>query len=236
MKPPSLFLVPNVIAEEALQTISPQALSVLKDLRFFLAEDLRTARRFLSSLRLFSSIEALNFQKLNKDTDYAALDELMRPLLKGESIGILSESGCPGVADPGAMAVRWAHEHQIRVVPLVGPSSLLLALMASGLNGQQFAFHGYLPIETQEAARRIRELERESALKNQTQIFIETPYRNQAVFQHLVKNLSASTRLCVALDLTGASEDIKTQTIERWRKHEAGWPKLPAVFLFLADA
>ncbi|MFN8689517.1 MAG: SAM-dependent methyltransferase, partial [Cyclobacteriaceae bacterium] len=167
---------------------------------------------------------------------YADLNEIMQPLLEGDSIGVISESGCPGVADPGALAVRWAHAHQVRVVPLVGPSSLLLALMASGLNGQKFAFHGYLPIEGQEAARKIRELERESAAKGQTQIMIETPYRNANLFQNLIKNLSAHTRLCIAMDLSGKSEWVQTQTVEEWRKHATPWPKTPAVFLFLADS
>lgn len=236
MTPVALYLIPNVVAEDALHTLSPQALAVLPDLRFFLAEDARTARRFLSSLKIYSAIEGLNFQRLDKDTAYADLNEIMQPLLEGDSIGVISESGCPGVADPGALAVRWAHAHRVRVVPLVGPSSLLLALMASGLNGQKFAFHGYLPIEGQEAARKIRELERESAAKGQTQIMIETPYRNANLFQNLIKNLSAHTRLCIAMDLSGKSEWVQTQTVEEWRKHATPWPKTPAVFLFLADS
>lgn len=236
MKSVALYLIPNVVAEDALHTLSPQALAILPNLRFFLAEDVRTARRFLSSLKIYPSIEELNFQKLDKDSKYSDLNEIMQPLLEGNSVGVISESGCPGIADPGALAARWAHAHNIRVVPLVGPSSLLLALMASGLNGQQFAFHGYLPIEGQEAARKIRELERESAAKGQTQVMIETPYRNTNLFQGLLKNLSGHTLLCIAIDLTGRNEYVKTQTVEEWRKQGTSWPKAPAVFLFLAGS
>jgi 16S rRNA (cytidine1402-2'-O)-methyltransferase len=135
-------------------------------------EDIRTARRYLSSLKIYPSIEVLVFEVLNKETPPQKLPELMKPILLGHHMGVISESGCPGVADPGALAVKYAHENNIPVIPLVGPSSLLLALMASGLNGQQFAFHGYLPIEANEATQRIKELERESTIKNQTQIFI----------------------------------------------------------------
>jgi 16S rRNA (cytidine1402-2'-O)-methyltransferase len=230
-----LYLIPNVIADDTSSLVVPrQVIDVLPFIQHFLAEDLRTARRYLSSLNLFPSIEALHFEVLNKETEKQELPALMKPILAGLNVGVISESGCPGVADPGALAVQYAHENDIQVVPLVGPSSILLALMASGLNGQQFTFHGYLPIDTREAAQRIKELERVSKAKNQTQIFIETPYRNNTVFDHFMKNLHSETKLTVALDLTGQHEFVRTLKVEQWKKQKQSWPKSPAVFLFLA--
>ena len=201
-----LYLIPTVIADNtAKKVISPYVREILKPIRFFLVEDIRTARRFLSSLSIFESIEQLYFNTLDKNTTEAELPQLMGPLLEGKPIGIISESGCPGVADPGALAVRYAHQKGITVEPLVGPSSILLALMASGLNGQRFAFNGYLPVEAQEASQVIKNLESESKTKNQTQIFIETPYRNNALIGHLLKSLHDETLLCIALNITGDS-------------------------------
>jgi 16S rRNA (cytidine1402-2'-O)-methyltransferase len=197
-------------------------------------EDVRTARRYLSSLKVYETVETLSFSVLNKDTADAELPDLLRPVLEGEDVGVLSESGCPGIADPGALAARFAHENGIRVVPLVGPSSILLALMASGLNGQNFAFHGYLPIEAKESAKVIKDFEKESRVRNQTQIFIETPYRNNAILNNLLKNLPPQTRLCIALDITGESEFISTRTVKKWQSDAIELPKTPAVFLFLA--
>lgn len=230
-----LFLIPNVISESTEDAVIPIGVkTVLKDLSHFLAEDVRTARRYLSSLNIYPSIEILQFKVLNKDTSSQELSELMLPITEGHDVGILSESGCPGIADPGAIAVEYAHRQNIRVVPLVGPSSILLALIASGLNGQQFAFHGYLPIDAKEAHQKIKELEQESRAKNQTQIFIETPYRNNSVYNYFLKSLQASTRLTVALDLTGKNETVLNKTINQWKKANVNWPKSPAVFLFLA--
>jgi 16S rRNA (cytidine1402-2'-O)-methyltransferase len=229
-----LYLLPSVIAERTEQTVIPPAMrAVLPQLRHFLAEDVRTARRFLSSLKLHPSIEALQFEVLDKDTKDDQLPGLLEPLMAGHPMGLLSEAGCPGVADPGARAVAYAHRHQIKVVPLVGPSAILLALMGSGLNGQQFAFHGYLPVEARALTQKLQTLEAESKAKSQTQIFIETPYRNQALFQQLVKSLHPTTHLCVAQDLTGEAETITTKTIGEWRSQPVNWSKLPAVFLFL---
>ncbi len=149
-------------------------------------------------------------------------------------MGVVSEAGCPGVADPGALAVEFAHEKNIQVVPLVGPSSVLLALMASGLEGQRFAFHGYIPVEEKEAVAAIRGLERESKERGQTQILIETPYRNQKMLERLIRHLQSSTRLCVAADLTGANERIESRTVAKWRSKQTELPKVPAIFLFLA--
>jgi 16S rRNA (cytidine1402-2'-O)-methyltransferase len=230
-----LFLIPNVIAPDTQDSVlSFQIRNTLPGISFFLAEDLRTARRFLSSLHVYPSIETLHFSVLDKDTVYTAMRELFSPIFAGNDLGVLSEAGCPGIADPGAMAVQFAHENGIKVIPLVGPSSILLALMASGLNGQRFSFHGYLPIEKGETARAIRDLEKESKAKNQTQIFIETPYRNNSLLQHLISNLSPETRLTLALDLTGASEMVTTKKIREWKLQTVELPKKPAVFLFLA--
>jgi 16S rRNA (cytidine1402-2'-O)-methyltransferase len=235
MKPGKLFLIPTVIAEGTQATVIPaQVLQILPNINHFLVEDVRTARRYLSSLKIYNSIEALHFEVLNKETPEEKLAVLMKPVNDGHHVGVISESGCPGVADPGALAVKYAHENNIQVVPLVGPSSLLLALMASGLNGQQFAFHGYLPIEAKEALQKIKELEHESKTKNQTQIFIETPYRNNSVFDHFLKSLHSNTRLSVAVDLTGPNESVRTFSVAEWKKNKENWPKAPAVFLFLA--
>jgi 16S rRNA (cytidine1402-2'-O)-methyltransferase len=182
-----LYLIPTFIAEGTTPLVIPQqVILALKDIRFFLTENARTSRRYLSSLKLYDAIESLSFQTLDKETKEAELPTLMLPLLEGNNLGIISESGCPGVADPGSMAVRYAHQYNIAVIPLVGPSSILLALMASGLNGQSFAFHGYLPVDAKEAAKLIKDLESQSILRNQTQLFIETPYRNNQVLDHLL--------------------------------------------------
>ncbi len=229
-----LYLIPVPIAEDTLSVIPQQLMDTIRPLTHFVVEDVRTARRFLSSLKIYSSIEALHFQVLNKDTKEAELNQLLKPLSEGIDVGILSESGCPGIADPGALAVKYAHQHKITVVPLVGPSSIVMALMASGLNGQQFAFHGYLPVEAKDAAAKIKELERESKIRNQTQIFIETPYRNTSLFDHLLKHLQSETLLTVAIDITGKNESIQTKTIKQWKASKEAWPKTPAVFVFLA--
>jgi 16S rRNA (cytidine1402-2'-O)-methyltransferase len=162
------------------------------------------------------------------------LPRILEPLQRGINMGLLSESGCPAVADPGALAVGFAHRNGIIVVPLVGPSSLMLALMASGLNGQRFAFHGYLPVESKDAASAIRALERESAEKSQTQIFIETPYRNNKLLGHLLRTLQPTTRLCVAANLTAPDESIQCKPISEWKKQTPELDKVPATFLFLA--
>jgi len=233
--PGKLYLIPNVIADDTQNVvITAQVRNELPHIVHFLAEDIRTARRYLSSLRIYESIEPLHFSVLNKDTPPQELEELFEPVVKGHDMGVISESGCPGVADPGALAVKYAHDRGIRVVPLVGPSSLLLALMASGLNGQRFAFQGYLPIDPREAAKVVKDFERESRQKNQTQLFIETPYRNNAVFDVLIKNLNPETLLCVAVEVTGKEESILTQPVSRWRQTSPTWPKAPAIFLFLA--
>ncbi|HEY9008398.1 MAG TPA: SAM-dependent methyltransferase [Ohtaekwangia sp.] len=230
-----LYLIPNIIADNTQSVvIPPHIIQALPGIKHFLAEDIRTARRYLSSLKIFESIEPLAFEVLNKDTKAEALKKFFEPAFDGHNIGVLSESGCPGVADPGALAVKYAHEHDVQVVPLVGPSSILLALMASGMNGQRFAFHGYLPIDGKDAGAIVKALEKESRAKNQTQIFIETPYRNNSLMTVLLKNLQDDTQLCVALDITGKNEMIKSFSIKRWRTTQLSFPKSPAIFLFLS--
>jgi 16S rRNA (cytidine1402-2'-O)-methyltransferase len=231
-----LYLIPAVIAEETQHAVIPPHIrEALPSIQHFLAEDIRTARRYLSSLKVYPSIEPLKFEVLNKDTKSESLKTFFEPIFRGANIGVLSESGCPGVADPGALAVKYAHENDIHVIPLVGPSSLLLALMASGLNGQRFAFHGYLPIDGKDASSVIKVFEKESHSKNQTQIFIETPYRNNSVMTALLKNLQDTTLLCVAVNVTGEGEKIKTLPVRKWKTLKTEFPKSPAVFLFLAQ-
>lgn len=231
----NLFLIPTVIAEDTQQQVIPASvLAKLTNIHHFLAEDVRTARRYLSSLKIYDQIESLEFNVLNKDTTPIEIEELFSPVFAGNHLGVLSESGCPGVADPGALAAAFAHSNDIKVIPLVGPSSILLALMASGLNGQHFAFHGYLPIDKDESTSTIKNFEKESRVKSQTQIFIETPYRNNQLFSKLLKSLSANTMLCVAVDLTGSHESVQTKRVSEW-KQNSEWPKVPAVFLFLAQ-
>lgn len=229
-----LFLIPSHIAVGVMGDIPPMVTDALKTIKHFLAEDSRTARRYLSGLKIYESIEALHFSTLNKDTQEKELTELFAPIFSGEHLGVISEAGCPGVADPGALAVKFAHEKNIQVIPLVGPSSILLALMASGLNGQRFGFHGYLPIDSKEAAQKIKSFEKESRQKNQTQIFIETPYRNNQLLKNLIESLNPFTQLCIALNLTGTGEFIKTRSVNDWKKQLPNLPKEPAVFLFLA--
>lgn len=230
-----LILIPATIAEGTQHKVIPlQVKNELQGIQHFIVENIRTARRYLSSLEIYESIEPLIFNVLDEETKETELTELFRPIYNGQNLGVLSESGCPGIADPGALAVKYAHEHDIAVLPLVGPSSILLALISSGLNGQRFAFHGYLPIEAKEREKAIREFEKESLHKTQTQIFIETPYRNTTLFQSLLRNLKAETKLCIAIDLTGEHEQIKTLPVKEWKLKTIDLPKLPAIFLFLA--
>ncbi len=230
-----LYLVPTIIAEDTAQLVIPQhVLLSLKDIHYFLVENARTARRYLGSLKIYDSIEALTIEVLDKETKETELLTLMRPLVEGNNMGVISESGCPGVADPGSMAVRFAHQRNIQVIPLVGPSSLLLALMASGLNGQKFAFHGYLPVDGKEATKIIKELERESEQKNQTQLFIETPYRNNQILDHLLNSLKPTSQVSIALDLSGKNEFVQTMFVKDWKLNKPSLPKEPAIFSFLA--
>ncbi len=227
-----LYLIPNLLGDTPWQQVLPALVpEEVGSLSCFIAEDVRNARRFLKKLIPDADISAFRFFELNQHTSDQEKAGFLKPLLEGTDMGLLSEAGCPGVADPGAEMVRLAHRHHCRVVPLVGPSSLLLALMASGLNGQQFAFVGYLPVKSGERVRRILEVEREGTTGNQTQIFIETPYRNNALLRDLVRVCHPSTMLCVAAGLTTPAEMIKTMPISEWRQNLPELDKIPAIFL-----
>lgn len=228
----TLFLLPTILAEgTAAQVLSPQVTEVISQLDYFFAEELRTARRFVSSLRLGRVIQDLTFYELNKKTPQADTAAQLRALPAGQDIGVLSEAGCPGVADPGAVAVRLAHELGMKVVPLVGPSSILLALMASGLSGQSFAFHGYLPIDKADRRKALLSLEKESRERRQTQIFMETPFRNNHMLETILAACQPDTLLCVASNLTAPDEYIKTQTVQAWRNQKINLHKQPTIFL-----
>ena len=206
---------------------------VMNSLDYFIVENTRSARRFLSKAGVSRKIEELEFVELNEHTtDAREVERMLKPVLEGRSAGVISEAGVPGVADPGAAIVALAHRHGVRVVPLVGPSSILMSVMASGLNGQSFAFVGYLPIKDPERQRRLKELERRVVEEQQSQLFIEAPYRNVKLFETLVKSLSPRLKLTVATDITAPDEYIRTMTIEAWRK--AGVPpfeKRPTIFI-----
>lgn len=235
--PATLFLIPTILVEgTAAQVLSPQVMEVIGQLDYFFAEELRTARRFVSGLRLGRVIEDLTFYELNKKTPERAIAAQLRALPVGADIGILSEAGCPGVADPGAVAVRLAHEMGMKVVPLVGPSSILLGLMASGLSGQSFAFHGYLPIDKIERRKAVLFLEKDAREFGQTQIFMETPFRNNHMMETLLEACQPDTLLCVASNLTAPDAYVKTQTVQQWRDSTRSGKKLdlhkqPTIFL-----
>jgi 16S rRNA (cytidine1402-2'-O)-methyltransferase len=228
----SLYLIPNLLSDSPWTEVLPQPVSgIVSNLRFFIVEDVRNARRFLKKLEPAIHIDNLVFFELNKFTTDQQKAEYLKPLSDGSDIGLISEAGCPGVADPGADIVRLAHLRNFRVIPLVGPSSILLALMASGLNGQQFAFHGYLPVKQPERISKIQLIERQAYSLKQTQIFIETPYRNNPLINDLLKTCQPSTLLCMAADLTSEQEFIQTRTIGDWKKQVPNLDKIPAIFL-----
>lgn len=236
MKKGIIYLIPSAIAQGTPnEVVSQQVLDVVKSTTYFLAETIRESRRFISSLKLGIDISSLEFEKVDKDTTDSEAEKYLTHALKGENIGILSDAGCPGVADPGAQVARIAHKLNLQVVPLVGPSSLLLALMASGLNGQSFAFNGYLPIESKEASQKIKQFEKVSRSQNQTQLFIETPYRSDRTYEILLKSLNQNSLLCVATDITGVNESIKMLQISEWKKQKLTIGKKPTVFLFLSS-
>ena len=235
-KSPVLFLIPNVIADDtATEVIAPQIRSIIQKTDHYLVEDIRTARRYISSLKTGRVIEEMQFEVLNKKTKDEELKAFFAPMRNGKNIGIISESGCPGVADPGALAVAYAHQHNIKVAPLVGPSSILMALMASGMNGQKFCFHGYIPIDKKDGAKVIKELELESRKLNQTQIFIETPFRNNQLLSTMLDTLHGETRLCIAKDISGKDEFIKTNPVYRWKKEKPELHKTPTIFLIHSE-
>jgi len=232
----NLYLIPTTLGESGTSHVIPTDVSaIVKNIKYFIVENIRTARRYLRKLDPQINIDDLHFSELNQHTDSQIIDGYLNPISAGFDVGIISEAGCPGVADPGAEVVKYAHIRQIRVIPLVGPSSILLSLMGSGMNGQNFAFIGYIPVKHEERTKAIKDIERKSATENQTQIFIEAPYRNSPLINDLIKTLGDQTRLCVACDLTLETEFIKTKTIIQWRKEIPDLNKRPAIFLVQAS-
>lgn len=231
-----LYLIPNVLAEGTANGSMPShTIETALRLRYFAIEEIRSARRLLRSWDKSFPIDDSTFWPLTKDTDTRGLAPMLYALKQGHDVGVISEAGCPGVADPGALLVAAAHAQGVQVVPLVGPSSFLLALMGSGLNGQCFAFHGYLPIEEPAKVRALKELEANSRKLNMTQLFMETPYRNVALWALMLKHLAGSTRLSVSIGLTGPEQYVQTHSVKEWQsKPLPPLNKVPAVFLLLA--
>lgn len=229
----TLYLVPVPLGSSPNGTVLPgDVIERARNLTHFLAENPKSARGFLKSLPASTPLQQIEIRELSEHTPENALPELLAPLLAGIDVGMVSEAGCPAVADPGGKLVALAHERNIRVVPLVGPSSILLALMGSGLSGQNFCFHGYLPAKTEDREKKIRELEKESRQAKRTQIFIETPYRNQQMLEALLKSCAPSTKICIASDLTLISEQIETRTSNEWKRRRLpDINRRPTIFL-----
>lgn len=229
-----LHLIPSPLGDnEPAEVIPAPVLELLKSITTYVVEEARTVRRYLSRAGLKGHIEELRLVELNEHTTPAEVEAMLPLFDEGNNVGLISEAGLPAVADPGAALVALCHRHGIEVVPQVGPSSLMLALMGSGLNGQSFAFRGYLPAKTDERRAAIREVEKLSGALHQTQIFIETPYRNDALLADLLANLSPQTRLCLAADLTLESQTIRTMSVAEWKKIGFSVGKRPCVFLIL---
>ena len=228
--PGTLYLIPAPLGE-TIWPLAEDTRQLVSRLKFFAVENARTARRQVKVLELSFPLQSIRFLSLENE-----LAQSLQILLDGDCLGLMSEAGCPGVADPGAKLVSLAHENHVRVVPLPGPSAILLALMASGLNGQRFTFRGYLPVEKVERLANIREMEKDSRVRDETQIFIETPYRNQPMLESLLIALAPATRLCLATDLTLASETVRTDTVANWKRLPPQLGKRPTVFLVSASA
>ena len=232
-----LYLIPITLSNPGETTVVPEDVlpqtikRTIDFVDYYIVENEKTARKFIKSIHPEKKQPDLKISVLNKHTEIAEHNEFIQPLLRGENIGLMSESGCPGIADPGAVIVKLAHEKGIQVVPLVGPSSILLALIASGMNGQSFAFNGYLPIDKNDKKQALKNFERLSQDKNQSQLFIETPYRNNKLMEDLLQILQPSTYLCVACDITLPTEYIKTKTVKEWKKEKADLHNRPCIFI-----
>lgn len=229
---PALYLIPVQLSDCDLSQVLPATnLALVREIKHFVVENVRSARRFLKKCSRDIDIDSLTFYELNEHTALEAVASYLVPLEQGMPVGIISEAGCPAIADPGADLVAVAQQRGLRVKPLVGPSSILMSLMASGFNGQSFAFIGYLPIETGARTRRLKEMEQRIMRDDQTQIFIETPYRNNSLLTDLLRHLPPSLRLCVASDITGSNESIVTHTIKEWKAICPTLEKMPTIFL-----
>ncbi|MDP3089001.1 MAG: SAM-dependent methyltransferase [Methylotenera sp.] len=236
MKLGTLYLIPVTLGDDNItRVLPPEVVSIAQGLETFVVESEKSARHFLSTIKTFKPVRELTLNLLNEHTEDKVLPDLLKPLLIGQDVGLMSDAGCPGVADPGAKLVELAHQKGIRVVPFVGPSSILLSLMASGLNGQQFAFLGYLPVDKTLRNQKLKEIEKRSLTHKETQLFIETPYRNQHMLEAMLSVHQPNTRLCVACDISLATEVIVTKTIANWKKSPLpDLHKRPTVFLLLA--
>ncbi len=229
---PSLYLIPVTLGETSIERVLPAYnKNVIITIKYFIVENVRSARRFLKKVDTTINIDDLTFYELNKHTDNKLIDNYLDPISKGFDIGIISEAGCPAIADPGSDIVAIAQKRNYNVVPLIGPSSILLSLMASGFNGQSFAFHGYLPIDSNERLRKIKQMEQRILHEHQTQIFIETPYRNIKLVEDLIKNCSPSSQLCIAMNITCEDEFIKTKSLKDWKKKLPDMAKQLCIFL-----
>jgi 16S rRNA (cytidine1402-2'-O)-methyltransferase len=228
----TLFLIPVPLADGTSPQVIPSHNShILNTIKTYIVENEKTARRWLKEMGLQTPQSELKMLTYGKHSDKTDLSMYLKVLLSGENVGLMSEAGCPGVADPGSEIVELAHKNGIRVVPLIGPSSILLALMASGFNGQSFTFHGYLPIDKSQRAKRIKELEATAQRHHQTQIFIETPFRNNQLLEEILRSCQSHTRLCVACNLTSSEEKIISLPIEQWRSRKIDLHKKPTIFL-----
>jgi len=227
-----LYLIPTTLGEMNPEDVMPQTIKRSIDfIDDYIVENDKTARKFIKSIAPDKKQAELRLSLLNKHTEVADYQNMIQPLLEGRNVGLMSEAGCPGVADPGAVIVKLAHEKGIQVVPLVGPSSILLAIMASGMNGQSFTFNGYLPIDANEKKSTLKQLERISFEKNQSQLFIETPYRNNKIFEDMLVTLQPNTHICIACDITLPTEFIKTLTVNDWKKNKVDLHKRPCIFI-----
>lgn len=230
-----LYLIPTQLSDVPLERVLPaHNITVVRELRYFVVESLRSARRFLKKCDRDIDIDSLTFNELNEHSDLkdiAAIEALLGPIGRGEAVGVISDAGCPAVADPGADLVAIAQRKGYKVFPLVGPSSILMSLMASGFNGQSFAFLGYLPVDAQARQARLKEMTRRIEREHQTQIFIEAPYRNNQLIADLAAHLPTGMRLCVASDITGEGQSIVTRTIAQWRQARYDYHKVPTIFL-----
>lgn len=229
---PALYLLPVGLSDTPSSNVIPQSnIEIMRGLRFFIVENIRTARRWIRSCDPSFSFDGIEFAELNAHTPEEEVFRMLDPLRKGNSVGVMSEAGCPAVADPGADIVALAQRENLKVVPLVGPSSILMGLMGSGFNGQSFCFNGYLPIDEGEKRRELQRLEKDSERENRTQIFIETPYRNDKLLRLMTECLRPDTKICVACDITAPDERIITKTAGDWRKDKIELTKRPTIFL-----
>lgn len=227
-----LYLLPVMLGDNDPNDVLPSSVSRTMDfINDYVVENSKVARKFIKAINPTKIQSELNLFELNKHTDEKEVRSFIQPLLEGKNMGLMSDAGCPGVADPGAVVVKLAHENGIQVVPLVGPSSILLAMMASGMNGQSFAFNGYLPIDKSDKKQELKRLEKLSSDKSQSQIFIETPYRNNNILEDLVSILQPNTHICVACDITLPTEFIKTATASQWKKIKVDLHKRPCIFI-----